>query len=163
MGMAAERVRRVGGLLCSLALSAALLVACGLSDRVSAEDAAACAKAEFESVVDEAAAALRDLNNKNRPEFQDQLRKLKEKRAWTNDQFLIEAAPYVKDDQIEIFDGATNDLLAKISSMGQEGATAKVPDCAMLSELRGHMTVLISTQTEKWTYMFKKLEAELAK
>ncbi|MFA5949778.1 MAG: hypothetical protein WC807_05795 [Hyphomicrobium sp.] len=152
------------GLLCSLTFAAALLASCGRLERATAQDAAAaCAKAEFESVVDEAAAALRDLNNKNRPEFQDQLRKLKEKRAWTNDQFLIEAAPYVKDDQIEIFDGTTNELLDKISSMGQEGATAKVPDCAMLSELRGHMNVLISTQTEKWSYMFKKLESELAK
>jgi hypothetical protein len=33
----------------------------------------------------------------------------------------------------------------------------------MLSELRGHMAVLVETQTEKWTYMFKKLDGELAK
>lgn len=128
-----------------------------------AQEASSCSKVEFESVVDDAAAALRDLNNKNRPAFQDQLRKLKDKRGWTNDQFLVEAAPYVKDDQIEVYDTATNDLLAKISTMGEEGATANVPDCAMLQELRGQMTTLIATQADKWSYMFKKLSSELEK
>lgn len=135
----------------------------GTAQGAAAQEVSACSKVEFESVVDDAAAALRDLNNKNRPAFQDQLRKLKDKRGWTNDQFLVEAAPYVKDDQIEVYDTATNDLLAKISTMGEEGATANVPDCAMLQELRGQMTTLIATQADKWSYMFKKLSTELEK
>lgn len=124
---------------------------------------ATCAKSEFESAVDHAAEALRDLNNRNRPEFQAKLRKLKEKRAWNDDQFLKEAAPYVKDDQIAIYDAKTNELLASISSMGQEGANAKEPNCSVLAELRGLMQVLIETQGTKWSYMFKKLDDELAK
>lgn len=124
---------------------------------------ATCAKSEFESAVDHAAEALRDLNNRNRPEFQAKLRKLKEKRAWNDDQFLKEAAPYVRDDQIALYDAKTNDLLASISSMGQEGANAKDPNCTVLAELRGLMQVLIDTQGTKWTYMFKKLDDELAK
>jgi hypothetical protein len=145
---------------------AALFVLCAVLTAAPAfaqEAATTCTKTEFEDVVDDAAAALRDLNNKNRPEFQEKLRHLKDKRGWDNDQFLKEAAPFVKDDQIDVFDDKSNDLLDKISSMGQEGATAKTPDCAMLSELRGHMAVLVETQTEKWTYMFKKLDGELAK
>ncbi|HEX2840276.1 hypothetical protein [Hyphomicrobium sp.] len=129
----------------------------------SAAVPATCARSEFESAVDHAAEALRDLNNRNRPEFQAKLRKLKEKRAWNDDQFLKEAAPYVKDDQIAIYDAKTNDLLASISSMGQEGANAKDPNCTVLAELRGLMQVLIDTQGTKWTYMFKKLDDELAK
>ncbi len=124
---------------------------------------ATCAKSEFESAVDHAAEALRDLNNRNRPEFQAKLRKLKEKRAWNDDQFLKEAAPYVKDEQIAVYDAKTNELLASISSMGQEGANAKEPNCAVLAELRGLMQVLIDTQGTKWAYMFKKLDDELAK
>ena len=145
-----------------IAAAAALFVALALPHSAAAQDAA-CAKAEFEAAVDEAAAALRDLNNKNRPEFQEKLRTLKDKRGWSNDQFLKEAAPYVKDEQIEVFDNKSNELLAKISSMGQEGSGAKTPDCAMLSELRAQMNVLVETQTAKWTYMFGKLSAELAK
>ena len=130
---------------------------------VWAQEPQFCAKAEFESAVDEAAAALRDLNNKNRPEFQDRLRKLKDKRGWDNDQFLKEAAPFVKDESIEVFDTKTNELLTEISSMGQEGATAKVPDCEILAKLRAQMMLLIDTQVSKWAYMFKKLDEELGK
>lgn len=124
---------------------------------------ATCAKAEFEAVVDEAAAALRDLNSKNRPEFQDRLRQLKDKRGWSNDDFLKAAAPFVKDEQIEVFDSRSNELLTEISTMGQEGSAASTPDCSVLEKLREHMKVLVATQTSKWSYMFQKLDTELSK
>lgn len=123
----------------------------------------ACERADFEAVVDQAAAALRDLNQKNRPTFQDKLRQLKEKRGWTHDQFMKEAVPYVKDEKIEVYDQTSNDLLSEISTLGQEGAEAKTPDCALLEDLRGRMGKLVTAQTEKWTYMFGKLDAELVK
>ena len=128
-----------------------------------AQDATVCDKAEFESAVDEAAMALRELNNRNRPEFQTRLGALKEKRGWSDDQFLKEAAPMVQDDRIAEFEEESNKLLASIATMGTEGASAKVPDCAMLEELRRLMGVLIETQASKWAYMFEKLDTELAK
>jgi hypothetical protein len=121
-----------------------------------------CQRAEFEAVVDDAAAALRDLNMKNKPDFQEKLRQLKDKRGWSHDQFLTEAAPFVRDDKIAVFDQQSDQLLNDISSLGQEGADAKTPDCALLRELRGRMKVLVDTQTAKWTYMFEKLNAALA-
>lgn len=143
-------------------IAVAAMSACGAA---SAEDPAPanCSKAEFETVVDEAAASLRELNQKNKPAFQEKLGQLKEKRGWTQDQFLKEGAPYVKDDQIEVYDTKSNELLAKISAMGQEGSAAKTPDCALLLELRAHMTVLVETQTTKWSYMFEKIDKELWK
>lgn len=123
----------------------------------------ACQRVDFEAVVDEAAAALRDLNLKNRPTFQDKLRGLKDKRSWNHDQFMKEAAPFVLDDKIAEYDQTSNDLLAAISTMGQEGAEASTPDCALLAELRTRMKTLVDTQTAKWSYMFGKLDAELAK
>jgi hypothetical protein len=161
------RASYLRGLLLALAVQTAGL--CAPAPAVAQETPASppavatCVKSEFESAVDEAAEALRDLNNRNRPEFQSKLRKLKEKRSWSNDQFMKEAAPFVKDDQITIFDDKSNELLASISSMGQEGANAKEPDCTVLSKLRSLMGVLIETQGAKWAYMFKKLDDELAK
>jgi len=128
-----------------------------------AAEPATCTKTEFESAVDHAAEQLRELNNKNRPAFQGRLRQLKEKRGWNDNQFLKEAAPFVKDNEIEVFDTKTNELLASISSMGQEGANAPEPNCTMLTELRGLMQVLFDTQSAKWAYMFQKLDTELAK
>lgn len=122
-----------------------------------------CGKADFEVVVDEAAASLRDLNFKNRPLFQEKLRTLKDKRHWTHDQFMQEAAPFVKDDKITEYDQSTEELLSSIATMGQEGAAAKSPDCALLLELRARMKQLVDTQTAKWAYMFEKIETELWK
>jgi hypothetical protein len=121
-----------------------------------------CTRAEFEAVVDDAAAALRDLNLKNKPDFQEKLRQLKDKRGWSHDQFMTEAAPYVRDDKIAVFDQESDQLLNDISSLGQEGADAKTPDCALLHELRARMKVLVDTQSAKWRYMFEKLNAALA-
>ncbi len=62
-------------------LAAALLATATLVG--GARLAAACKRADFEAVVDEAAAVLRDLNLKNKPAFQDKLRQLKDKRGWS--------------------------------------------------------------------------------
>jgi len=120
-----------------------------------------CTRADFESVVDNAAAALRGLNMKNKPAFQQKLRMLKEKRGWSHDAFLKEAAPFVRDERIAVFDQQSERLLSDISTLGQEGAEAETPDCARLLELRARMKVLVETQTAKWTYMFEKLDTAL--
>ena len=121
-----------------------------------------CAKADFEAVVDDAAGALRDLNLQNKPAFQEKLRQLKDKRGWTHDAFLKEAAPFVRDDKIAVYDQDSERLLTDISTLGQEGADAPTPDCALLGDLKTRMQTLVDTQTAKWTYMFSKLDAALA-
>ncbi len=121
-----------------------------------------CEKADFEAVVDDAAGALRDLNLQNKPAFQEKLRQLKDKRGWSHDAFLKEAAPYVRDDKIAVYDQESERLLADISTLGQEGADAPTPDCALLADLKSRMQTLVDTQTAKWTYMFEKLGAALA-
>ena len=105
----------------------------------AAPDGAAkeCAKADFEAVVDDAAAALRDLNLKNKPDFQEKLRQLKDKRGWSHDQFMTEAAPYVRDDKIAVFDQESEQLLNDISSLGQEGSRSRpIPTSSARSSSR---------------------------
>jgi hypothetical protein len=122
-----------------------------------------CAKEDFESVVEVAAGSLRDLNNQNRPVFQEKLRALKEKRNWSHDEFIDKAKPFVKDDKTAVYDETTDELLSAIASMGQEGATASTPNCALMLKLRARMKALVDTQSAKWSYMFQKLDGELAK
>jgi hypothetical protein len=121
-----------------------------------------CAKADFEAVVDDAAGALRDLNMQNKPDFQEKLRQLKDKRGWSHDAFLQEAAPFVRDDKIAVYDQDSERLLEDISTLGQEGADAPTPDCTLLADLQTRMHTLVDTQTAKWKYMFEKLDAALA-
>lgn len=139
-----------------------MVVVLGVSGGASAQQAA-CTRDDFEAVVDEAADGLRQLNQKNRPEFQERLRKLREKRGWNQDRFIVEAAPFVRDEKIEDYDARSDDALRQVTAMGQEGAQAKKPDCRMLAELRGYMRALVDIQTEKWRYMFDKIDAELGK
>jgi hypothetical protein len=123
----------------------------------------ACARGDFEAVVDEAAGALRDLARQNTPQFQGKLRQLKTKRGWSDDRFLQEAEPLVRDEKITDFDRKSEAFLARITSAGQSGSSAAAPDCALLAELHATMKVLVETQKAKWAYMFEKIEGELRK
>ena len=120
-----------------------------------------CDKSDFEAVVDDAAGALRDLNMQNKPAFQEKLRQLKDKRGWSHDEFLQAAAPFVRDAKIAVYDQESEHLLTDISTLGQEGADAATPDCALLADLKARMQKLVDTQTAKWSYMFQKLDAAL--
>lgn len=114
-------------------------------------------------MVDDAAAALRDLNQKNRLAFQEKLRLLREQRGWSQDQFMAEASAYVQDDRIAEFDQTSAELLVKLNSAGEAGTNAATPDCNLLQELRATMKALVDTQTAKWVYMFQKIDAALKK
>lgn len=122
-----------------------------------------CVRSDFEQVVEEAASSLRDLNLSNKPAFQAKLGELKQKRGWSHDQFMEQAAPLVQDDQIAAFDAQSSTLLDRLQSGGQEGAAARVPDCALLAELRSALKTLIDVQKAKWSYMLNRVQAELAK
>jgi hypothetical protein len=124
---------------------------------------AACVRADFEAVVDQAASSLRDLSTANKPAFQDKLRRLKDKRGWAHEQFLREAAPFVADETINTYDAQSSALLEKIATGGEQGAASPTPDCAVLDQLRASMKTLIDTQSAKWSYMSSKIDAELAK
>lgn len=144
-------------------VGAAAMMGIGTADLQAQGTDTTCQKEDFEAVVEATASSLRDLNSKNRPEFQEKLRELKLKRNWNQNEFMEKAAPFVRDDKTAVYDKSTDELLSAISSMGREGASAASPDCAILLELRARMNVLVDTQTAKWNYMFDKLNAELAK
>jgi hypothetical protein len=145
------------------ALLVPLLGAVPGTGRTALAQTPACAKADFEAVVNEAGAALRDLNRQNTPTFQARLRELKDKRGWGNDQFLKEAEPFVRDGEIVSYDQKSEQLLIRITGGGQQGSAGAVPDCGLLAELRAALASLVETQKAKWAYMFAKIEKELAK
>jgi len=142
---------------------AALLLALSGAGQSAAPQAPACAKADFELVVNEAGAALRELNRQNTPRFQSKLRELKEKRGWDNDRFLKEAEPFVRDTEIVAYDRKSEELLNRITDGGQHGSSTATPDCAVLAGLREAMKEVVETQKAKWAHMFANIEKELMK
>jgi hypothetical protein len=162
--LAARQPTRVLGTLTAVALR--LITGSAITISIVAAGGAqaqTCDRAEFETVVTSASATLRDLTAEKKPAFQEKLRSLMAKRGWTYDQFVKEAGPIVADDKVSAYDQASADLLAKINRMGETGRNQAAPDCAVLNELRSTMTALITTQTEKWSYLFAKLDAESAR
>ncbi|MFM9850570.1 MAG: hypothetical protein ACKVP3_25995 [Hyphomicrobiaceae bacterium] len=142
-------------------VAAAGLASLGAPDAVA--QGPSCSRMQFEAAVSDAAGALRDLNAKNRPPFQEKLRALRDKRGWTHDQFLKEATPLVQDAKIAQYDKESGEFLEKIQSMGAVGASAKEPDCTRLTDVKTHMQALVASQQAKWTYMLQRVEQELAK
>lgn len=129
----------------------------------AAMPAQACERTDFERVVEEAALALRDVNLANKPVLQARLAELKQKRGWSNDQFIEKAAPLVQDQKISDYDTRSSTLLDRLQNGGQEGAAARVPDCALLAELKEALKTLIEVQKEKWAYMLGRIDDELKK
>jgi hypothetical protein len=152
MGMRGARLLLAVGSLSALCLAGPALA-----------QAPQCSKTDFEAVVDEAAGALRGLTRQNTPHFQAKLRELKVKRGWSDEQFLKEAEPLVRDEKIAGFDQKSEEFLGRITSGGQAGASDATPDCKLLAELRTTMGSLVETQKAKWAYMFDKIEGELRK
>ncbi|MEQ8825173.1 MAG: hypothetical protein RIC14_12445 [Filomicrobium sp.] len=122
-----------------------------------------CARGDFEAVVDNAAGALRTLNSQHKPDFQQLLRELRLKRGWSHDEFLQQATPFVEDEVIDGYDLKSQNLLAEIATLGEEGTNAANPDCAILEQLRQRMRDLVDAQSAKWQYMFEKLQKEIDK
>ncbi len=149
-----------GGMASSRLKVLALLTMLAASPQVAAQ---ACTRADFEAVVGEAAQALRDLNQANKPAFQAKLRQLKAKRGWSHDQFLTEAAPVVQDQRIASYDDQSAGFLSRIEQLGAEGTSATSPDCSRLAEVRQSMQSLVEVQKAKWSYMFERVGAELAR
>lgn len=144
-----------------MAIMALALLPVSWDTRAAAQGAAGCTRSDFEQVVDQAAAALAELNAKKTPAFQGLLRQLKTKRNWSHAEFIKLGTPYVQDDQIADYDAKSNDLLASIADKGERGASAATPDCKLLDELRGTMKTLVATQVAKWDYMYAKLDRAL--
>jgi hypothetical protein len=129
-----------------------------------AAPAGTCARGDFEAVVNAAGAALRDLAQQNTPVFQAKLRQLKDKRSWSNDEFLKQAEPLVRDEKIAGYDKKSEELVARITGGGIQGeAPAAGPDCALLTGLQADLKLLVETQQAKWTHMLARVDQELAK
>lgn len=122
-----------------------------------------CQRSDFEAVVDEAGSKLREINGKQKPNFQAKLRELREKRQWSDEEFREKALPFVQDEQITEFDDRIRQRLFEITNLGTPDAdTTGEPDCALLEELRETLRDLVETLEAKWAHMFAKIDVALA-
>jgi hypothetical protein len=141
-----------------------VLVVPGTAVSQTAPPSGQCAKADFEAVVNDAGAALRDLTQQNLPVLQNKLRQLKDKRSWSTDEFPKQVEALVSDEAVAGYNKKSEELVSRITGGGAQGETAtKAPDCALLTSLLGDLKLLVDTQKAKWTHVLAKVEAELGK
>jgi hypothetical protein len=132
--------------------------------QAAAPSAAACAKADFEAVVNAAGAALRDLKQQNLPQFQAKLHQLKDKRSWSNDEFPKQVETLVRDEKTASYDKTSEELVARISGgSGQQESESAAPNCTLLTGLQADLKLLVEAQEAKWSHMLAKVDQELAK
>ena len=126
----------------------------------SPSSAAPCTADDFAKVVDDAGAKLRAFNLENAPKLQAKLRKLKEKKGWGDAEDDEMARDYLSDARLSSFDATSNELLAKLDTLGQP-APGKEPDCAKLDELKAASLELLAVMKAKSAYLIGKIDAEL--
>ncbi|NJM34616.1 MAG: hypothetical protein HC850_07775 [Rhodomicrobium sp.] len=130
-----------------------------------------CSREAFSQVVGETSAALTAMNESQKQGFQAKLSALKQRKGWTDADYVAKAASYVRDDRIAALDVKIQSLLAKIPELGASapalaGATPPAKDmapahCDMLAKLRGVMAEVIENNRAKWVYMTEKLDGAL--
>ncbi|MGE0852453.1 MAG: DUF1134 domain-containing protein [Hyphomicrobiaceae bacterium] len=143
------------GLLIVVAAASAMLA------MLSTGHAASCAREDFAQAVDQAGAALRQLNAENAPRLRSKMRALKDARGWPDAGFEEQAMGAVQDERMAALDLQANDLLAKIDTLGTIDL-GKEPDCAKLQELAAASLELQATVKTKAAYTLAKLDQMIA-
>jgi len=143
------------GLLIVVAAASAMLA------MLSTGHAASCAREDFAQAVDQAGAALRQLNADNAPRLRSKMRALKDARGWPDAGFEEQAMGAVQDERMAVLDLQANDLLAKIDTLGTIDL-GKEPDCAKLQELAAASLELQATVKAKAAYTLAKLDQMIA-
>lgn len=128
---------------------------------LAAGQAASCAKEDFGQAVDQAGAALRQLNADNAPRLRTKMRALKDARGWPDAGFEDTALAAVQDERMAALDLQANDLLAKLDTLGTVDLD-KGPDCARLQELAATSLELQATVKAKAAYTLAKLDQMIA-
>ena len=127
-----------------------------------AEDAAkACDRAAFSSTVTATGVSLNGLNDANKKTFQEKLLKLKAKEGWPDSLYITQAAHFVKDEQIAVYDATGAVLMTQISQLSSGDAASDEKRCAMLADLKKYTDLLVANAMSKWTYMHNKIDQAL--
>lgn len=126
-----------------------------------ASHAASCAREDFARAVDQAGAALRQLNADNAPRLRAKMRELKDARGWPDAGSEDSALAAVQDERMAQLDRQANDLLAKLDTLGTVDPD-KEPDCSRLQELTATSLELQATVKAKTAYTLAKLDQMIA-
>ena len=117
-----------------------------------------CTSEAFRKIVDDTGAALRRLHTETQPRLQSGFRRLKEKRGWSEDDYLDKANTLLTDEKSDVFDAKAGELLAKLDRLAEDAPIA-APDCPRLAELEATAIELRAAVRAKTQYMLARIES----
>jgi hypothetical protein len=138
-------------------LGIALAIALILPFSPAARAAEPCTRDTLRKVVDEAGARLRVITAETQPRMQTALRRLKEKRGWTDADGDAKAAALMSDARTAELDTKSATLLALIDELGETGASGPA-DCSRLAELEAAALELQATVKARALHILARIE-----
>lgn len=118
-----------------------------------------CTADDFARAVDQAGAALRDFNTENSPKITAAVKKIQEKRGWSDNELEDKAINFLHTPRIAELDEKANELLSKIDVLGD--VSKRSLDCSKLTELNEAARELLTTMKEKSDLVQSSIAAEL--
>lgn len=146
-------IHRVAGL-------ASLLLALAAGPSAFAQTPA-CTAADFGAAVDRSGAQIRAYTLEAQPKLQEKMRRFKDARKLSEDDYQDAALEAIQDQKLAEFDATSSTLLLKVDTLGRvpEGAT---PDCGKLDEIKAASSSLLSVMKAKSDYMLVRLDEKIA-
>jgi hypothetical protein len=120
-----------------------------------------CTRGDIADAIDRTGETLRKINADTFPALQAKMRQLKEIKGWSEADYQEQAAMLLQDTRTEQLDVQSNDLLARIDSIGVERVEGVVA-CQRLDELEAITTELSVVMRTKASYASGRLEAMIA-
>jgi hypothetical protein len=142
---------------CSLALATLT----GSSFARAEDTTQTCDRAAFSATVTAVGTTLNGVNDANKKTFQEKLLKLKAKEGWPDSLYITQAAHFVKDEQIAVYDATGAVLMTQISQLSGGDAASDGKRCALLADLKKYTDLLVANAVAKWTYMQNKIDQAL--
>jgi len=120
-----------------------------------------CTRGDIADAIDRTGEILRKINADTFPALQAKMRQLKEIKGWSEADYQEQAAMLLQDTRTEQLDVQSNDLLARIDSIGVERVEGAVA-CQRLDELEAITTELSVVMRTKASYATGRLDAMIA-
>jgi hypothetical protein len=120
-----------------------------------------CTRGDIADAIDRTGESLRKINSDTFPALQAKMRQLRDLKRWSEADYQEQAAMLLQDARTEQLDVQSNDLLARIDSIGVERVEGVVA-CQRLDELEAITSELSVVMRTKASYATARLDAMIA-
>ncbi|MGE0628249.1 MAG: DUF1134 domain-containing protein [Hyphomicrobiaceae bacterium] len=141
----------------------ASLIICGVAVVMAPAPATAqaCIPKQIYGVVDQTGSRLREIHNEAQPRIRERLQQLAAKRGWKESEIDLKSREFLDDDRTRAFDKQAGQLLDKLSRLGDDSQSGKIPTCDRLAQARTTAAQLIEVTMARTAHVSSRLTSAL--